>query len=341
VKLLEQGHDPMVLVEMGQTHEGSVNLAKSFIDLSASAGADAVKVQIHLPEYESSPKEHFRDETFAEDPSRREFWERTSFSNDQWAALRDYARERNLLFIASAFSTQAIDLCVSLGVDALKIGSAESLQSWFLNYAALQNLPTIASTGLSGWADVDKTFRLLSPHLDYLALMQCTSIYPTPLAKTLPTEVPEMIRKFNVPIGYSDHSGRTAPPIMAIALGASLLEVHATFHPAIRGFDVASSLSFEQVGDIVRFRNDYVEMVRSHHSKDSVAAELSDIRSVFGRSASAVLDLLPNDSVTLDAVSFRKPAGGMSEEDIAPFLGGKLARAVKKGEFFKPEDFAE
>ena len=331
----------MVLVEMGQTHEGSLNLAKSFIDLSAASGADAVKVQIHLPEHESSREERFRDETSAEDPSRREFWERTSFSNDQWATLRDYARQLNLLFIASAFSTQAIDLCVSLEVDALKIGSAESLQSWFLNYAADQNLPTIASTGLSSWADVDRTFQSLSPHLDYLALMQCTSIYPTPLAKTLPTEVPEMRRRFNVPVGYSDHSGRTAPPIMAIALGASLIEVHATFHPAIRGFDAASSLSFEQVEDIVRFRDDYVEMVGSQHSKDSVGAELSDIRSIFGRSASAALDLLPDEIVNLGVIAFRKPAGGMSEEDIFPFLGGKLRRAVKKGEFFKPEDFAE
>lgn len=331
----------MVLVEMGQTHEGSFNLAKSFIDLTAIAGADAVKVQIHLPEFESSPEERFRDETFAEDSSRQEFWERTSFSNNQWAALRNYARERDLLFIASAFSTQAVDLCVSLEVDALKIGSAESLQSWFLNYAALRNLPTIASTGLSNWADVDKAFQILSPHLDYLAIMQCTSIYPTPLEKTLPTEVPEMIRRFNIPIGYSDHSGRTAPSILAIALGASLVEVHATFHPAIRGFDVASSLTFEQVREIVCFRDDYVEMTKSQHSKDSLAAEISSIRAVFGRSASAAWDLLPNESVNFDTISFRKPAGGMSEEDISPFLGRKLLRAVKKGEFFKPEDFAD
>lgn len=341
MKVFEPGHKPKVLVEMGQTHEGSVNLAKSFIDLCSTAGADAVKVQIHLPEHESTSREVFRDSTLAEDSSRRAFWDRTSFSDNQWAELRNYAKERNLLFIASAFSTQAIDLCVSLEVDALKIGSAESLQSWFLNYAAEKNLPTIVSTGLSSRDEIDKTFQTLSPRIDYLAMMQCTSLYPTPMAKTLPTEVPEMSRRFNVPIGFSDHSGSTSPSILAIALGAVIVEVHATFHPAIRGFDVASSLTFEQVEEIVRFRNDYVQIVQSHHSKDSLASELTGTRSVFGRSATAAYDLLANESFTREAVTFRKPSGGMSEEDITKFFGSKLLRGVKKGEFFEPADFTE
>ncbi len=334
------GHTPLILVEMGQVHEGSLNLAKSFIDLTAGTGADAVKVQIHLPDYESSDLEAFRNEANAEDPSRLEYWKRTSFSREEWEILREHSKKNGLLFIASAFSKEAIDLCVDIDCDALKIGSAESLQPWFLEYAASKNLPTIVSTGMSSWREVETTYRSLS-HLDYLAIMQCTSMYPTPLEKTLVTAIQEMLQRFSIPIGYSDHSGEVSPSLYALALGAVLIEVHGTFHASIRGFDASSSLTFDQITRIAEFRNQLSTMASSTSSKDSLAEELISLRSTFGRSAVALRNLSIGDTLMAEDISFRKPGGGMNETEIRLATGRKLARNVRQGQFFNQEDFVK
>lgn len=337
LKALVAGHSPLIFVEMGQAHEGSLNLAKSFIDLAADAGADAIKVQIHLPDHESSELEAFRDASNAEDATRLDYWKRTSFSREEWRILREHSGKRNLLFIASAFSKEAIDMCVDLDCDALKIGSAESLQPWFLEYAASKNLPTVVSTGMSSWREVEMAYSSLS-HLDYLAIMHCTSLYPAPLEKTLVTAIQEMHQRFSIPIGYSDHSGEVSPSLYALALGALLIEVHGKFHDSIRGFDTSSSLTFDQITRIVEFRNHLSSMVSST-SKDDLAEELVSLRTTFGRSAAALRNLSIGDTLRAEDISFRKPGGGMSESEIGLAIGRKLAREVRQGQFFNQKDF--
>ena len=93
-----------IIAEIGLSHEGSLGLAKSFIDNISKAGADAVKFQMHYPEYESSKFEKFRKHFSIQDKTRFDYWQRTSFKISEWKKIKNYSEKKGLIFLCSPFS---------------------------------------------------------------------------------------------------------------------------------------------------------------------------------------------------------------------------------------------
>src|SRR5262245_55711517 len=116
----------LVIGEVALTHDGSVNLAHAFIDAIAAAGADAVKFQTHIAAAESTPSEPFRVRFSRQDATRYDYWKRMEFSEEQWRGLAAHARQRDLLFLSSAFSIEAVDLLERVGMPLWKVGSGET-----------------------------------------------------------------------------------------------------------------------------------------------------------------------------------------------------------------------
>src|SRR5215475_14460268 len=114
-----------IIGEVAQGHDGSLGMAHAFIDAIANAGADAVKFQTHIAAAESTPSEPWRVKFSRQDDSRYAYWKRMEFSEEQWVGLRKHADERNLLFISSPFSTEAVRLLTRVGVAAWKVASGE------------------------------------------------------------------------------------------------------------------------------------------------------------------------------------------------------------------------
>ena len=145
---LESSSAPVVVAAVGQAHDGSLGTAHAFIDVIARAGADAVKFQTHIAAAESTPGEPWRVRFSPQDETRYEYWQRMEFTPAQWEGLRDHARERDLLFLSTPFSPQAVELLRSLDVPAWKVASGET-----------SNLPLIAEMAreVSQGRDGDET----------------------------------------------------------------------------------------------------------------------------------------------------------------------------------------
>ena len=115
-----------IIAEIGLSHEGSLGFAKSFIDESSNAGADAVKFQMHIPNSESTKYEKFRKKNiFIQDKSRFDYWKRTSFTKKNWNIIKSHCKKKKIKFICSPFSLDAVKYLKTLNIDFWKIASGE------------------------------------------------------------------------------------------------------------------------------------------------------------------------------------------------------------------------
>jgi len=331
---------PFLIAEVGLSHDGSLGTAHAFIDAIARTGVDAVKFQTHIAEAESSSAESFRVKFSPADATRFDYWKRTSFTLEQWAGLKLHAEERGLTFLSSPFSLEAVDLLARLGVTAWKVPSGELGSRRMLERMAATGSPLLVSTGMSGYDDLlplVQRLRILCP--GNFALFQCTTAYPTPPDAVGLNVIEEYIRRFDCPVGLSDHSGTLFPAVIATWMGARVIEVHATLSRDMFGPDVSSSLTIDNLCQLV-------EGVRYAHAmrlnpvdKNAAAVEKQPLRRLFGKSAAARVNLAAGEIISDDAVTFLKPGGGLSEDDFEPFLGRRLSRSVAIGQFFIREDF--
>ena len=218
---LELGAGVVVIGEVAQAHDGSLGTAHAYIDAIAAAGATAVKFQTHIAAAESRPSEPWRVPFSPQDESRFDYWRRMEFTEDQWAGLRAHAEERGIAFLSSPFSQEAIDLLERVGVSAWKIPSGEVGNIPMLRSLGASGLPVLLSTGMSPWSEIDgAVLALREGGARDLAVLQCTSAYPTSPEDVGLNLVTELAARYDCHGGLSDHSGTIFPSLAAVTLGA-------------------------------------------------------------------------------------------------------------------------
>ena len=208
----------LLIAEVGNAHDGSLGMAHAYIDAAAEAGVDAVKFQIHIAEAESSLEEPFRVKFSYEDATRFDYWKRMEFSLDQWVGLKMHCEEKGVEFIASPFSNAAVDLLENIGVKRYKIGSGEVNNFLLLEKIARTSKPIILSSGMSSLLELDKTIGFLKPFGNPLAILQCTTAYPTQPEQWGLNVIQVLRERYGLSTGFSDHSGEVFAGLAA-ALG--------------------------------------------------------------------------------------------------------------------------
>ncbi len=331
---------PPVIAEVAQAHDGSLGTAHAFVDAVADAGADAVKFQTHIARAESSSEEPWRVHFSPQDATRWEYWRRMEFTEEQWAGLKRHAAERGLAFMSSPFSIEAFDLLSRVGVAVWKAASGEVDAPELLDRMLASGLPVLVSTGMSGWAEIDAVADRARRAGATLALLQCTSRYPTPPEEVGLNVMTEMRSRYGVTVGLSDHSGTIFPSLAAVALGADVVEVHVTMSRRAFGPDVSSSVTLEELAELCRG----VAFLRAARAapvdKDALADALAPTRAVFGKSAAAVRPLSAGHRLVPGDLAPRKPGTGVPAARIPSLTGRTLRRAVDEGRLLREGDLA-
>jgi N,N'-diacetyllegionaminate synthase len=330
-----------LVAEVAQAHDGSLGLAHAFVDAAASAGADAVKFQTHIAAAESTLDEVFRVKFSQQDATRYDYWRRMEFTPEQWAGLAAHARQKDVVFLSSAFSVEAVELLHSLGMPAWKVASGELGSGAILDAMLCTASPFIVSTGMSPWSEIDRITERIRAADCALALLQCTSRYPTPLDAVGLNVMHELRARYGVPVGLSDHSGTPHPAVAAIARGADVIEVHLTRDRDMFGPDVPSSLTVSEFRSVADFRNAVVKMDAHPVDKDVAAAALAPMRAMFGRSLAPRQVLRAGTILTADMLAAKKPAGGIPEGELARVVGRRLARDVSPERIIRWDDIEQ
>jgi N-acetylneuraminate synthase len=261
------------------------------------------------------------------------------FTPEQWAGIAEHARAQKLVFLSSAFSVEAVELLRRLDVPAWKVASGELGSRAILNAMIAAGGPFVVSSGMSSWLEIDALVAQLRKARRALALMQCTSRYPTPLKEVGLNVIGEMRQRYAVPVGLSDHSGRVEPAIAAIARGANLIELHITLDRRMFGPDVAASLTIKEFRRVAEFRDAVALMDAQQVDKDRLAEVLAPMRDLFARSLAPARALVAGTKLTAEMLTIKKPGTGIPERDLERVVGRRLLHNVPQNRLLRWEDF--
>jgi len=327
-----------IIGEVAQAHDGSLGAAHAYIDAIALAGADAVKFQTHIAEAESTAAEPWRTKFSPQDETRLDYWRRMEFTPEQWAGLKQHAREKGLLFLSSPFSLEAFELLNQLGVAGWKIASGEITNFPLLDAMSATGQPLMLSCGMSAYEEIDAAVTRLGPVRDHLAVMQCSSIYPTSAEHVGLNLLAEFKERYGCAVGLSDHSATIYPALAAVMAHAQVVEVHVTLSRDMFGPDVVASLTPEELRQTVEGIR-FIETMRANPVDKSAPLDQTEpLRQIFLKSVVACSDMCAGTVLTRENITTKKPGTGISANQYDQMLGKVLRRDIKADAPLVPED---
>jgi N-acetylneuraminate synthase len=328
----------LVVGEVALTHDGSLGLAHAFVDAIANTGADAVKFQAHIAAAESTPAEPFRVKFSRQDATRYDYWRRMEFSEDEWRGLAEHCRDRGVLFIASPFSTQAVDMLRRIGQPIWKIASGETSNARLLDRVLDTKAPVLLSTGMSPLAEIDEAVARVKARGAPVGVFQCTTAYPCPPEKVGLNLVPFYRERYGCWVGLSDHSATIFPGLAGAAIGMDLLEVHVALSREMFGPDVVASVTTAELKQLVEGIR-FIERMRAHPlDKDASARDSAPLRRLFTRSIVAAESLPAGTVLAEEHLAIKKPGTGLPPDRLGEIVGRRLARAVAADQLLAAED---
>lgn len=329
-----------IIAEIAQAHDGSLGLAHSYIDALAETGVDAVKFQTHIADAESSEYEQFRVNFSYEDNTRFDYWKRMEFTFEQWQGLKTHCEEKGMEFISSPFSIAAVEMLEKLGVKKYKIGSGEISNWLMLEKIAKTGKPILLSSGMSDLKELDNTIEFIKQYNTNLALFQCTTAYPTTPEQWGLNSMGVFKNRYNLPIGFSDHSADIFACLAATTLGAQYLEFHVAFHHQIFGPDTKASLTIEQTKNLVKGAKQIYTSLNAEYEKNDIE-KYSALKVMFGKSLALKRDVTKGDIILFEDLESKKPGNkGISAKDFQQIIGKKWNRDILKNEFITTQDIS-
>lgn len=295
-----------IIAEIAQAHEGSLGIAHSYIDALADCGVDAVKFQTHIANSESSEYEQFRVNFSYEDKTRFDYWKRMEFTSEQWAGLKKHCEEKGVEFLSSPFSIAAVELLEKLNVKRYKIGSGELSNFLMLDAIAKTGKPIILSSGMSDWNELDDSINFLEKYNNKISLLQCTTAYPTQPEQWGLNVMQKMKERYQIEVGFSDHSGEIFACLAATTLGAEILEFHAVFNHNMFGPDAKASLNLGQITQLVNGVRAINISLNTPQLKEDISS-FTQIKTMFGKSLATRIDVKKGNLVSINDLESKKP----------------------------------
>jgi len=326
------GHPPYVIAEMSGNHNGDIDRAFALLAAAKAAGADAVKLQTYTADTITIDHDGpgFRIEGGLWDGRTLYDLYREAHTPWEWHPLLfAKARELGITVFSSPFDPTAVDFLEKLGAPAYKIASFEIVDLPLIRYAAGTGKPLIISTGIAGIGEIGEAVEAArAAGCREIALLHCTSGYPTPPEDSNLRTIAHLADAFGVVAGLSDHTSGTAVPVAAVALGAHLIEKHFTLRRADGGPDSAFSLEPEELSELVGdCRTAWTAL-----GEISYALETSEKgNKIFRRSLYAVKDIPAGALLTAENVRSIRPGYGLPPKHLPEVLGRRASRAIPRG----------
>ena len=309
-----------VIAEAGLNHNGDFDLAKKLIDVAAKAGADAVKFQKRtVSKLAVKAVLDAKDDRFPEfGDTYRQIREKHEFDSQQYSVLKEYSEKHGLDFIVTAFDVEAVDFLLSVGVDKFKLASHSLTNIELLKYLSKKNKDVILSTGMSSIDEIDTAVKIFEESDSSLKLMHCISSYPTPFEQCNMSLLLKLKKRYKLPIGYSGHEIGFLPTLVAVSMGAELVERHYTLDKKMIGFDHKMSLEPDEL-------NEMIGSIRSINiikgSENKVVSETEWItRKKYHVSIASIKKIKKGSTLVEAMITYRNPGTGIPAKDLEKIL---------------------
>jgi len=303
-----------IIAEAGVNHNGDIETAKMLIEQAAIAGADAVKFQTFQASkllVENTEKAEYQKKSTDSSESQYEMIKKLELSESNHKDLIKYCRTLNIEFLSSAFDLDSINLLHDLGIKTWKIPSGEITNLPYLRKIARFKERVILSTGMCEMNEIEDALNVLKKNnCNDITILHCNTEYPTPMVDVNLLAMLTIKEKFQLPIGYSDHTCGIEVAIAAVALGAGVIEKHFTLDKTMPGPDHAASLSPKELSNMVKsIRN--IETALGSSVKKPSESEIKNIK-IARKSLVASKDINVGDIFSLENVTSKRPGTGVS-----------------------------
>lgn len=335
------GEPTFIIAEAGSNHNGSFEQALRLIDAAADAGADAVKFQ-HFKAARLYPRSAGESDYLKVRRSIYDIIEDMETPDDWVPKLAAHCRVRGLAFLSTPFDEAAVDV-LDPYVPAFKMASYEMTHYPLLRRVAATGKPVLMSTGTATLDEVVRAVDVVrAAGNEQLVVLQCTASYPTPPEAVNARALVALREATGCPAGLSDHSrDPIVAPVVAVALGACVVEKHFTLSNRLPGPDHAFAVEPHELRELVR-RVRETELVLGHGRKETLPEEqeLRDFarRSIFATRAIAPGEALGDDNVAV--LRCGKLGAALPPEALHQVLGRKAVRAIRAEGLIRPEDLA-
>jgi pseudaminic acid synthase len=322
-----------VIAELSANHNQNYENAVHLVHAAKDADADAVKLQTYTPDTITiaSDRQEFRiaGGTLWDGRTLHDLYREAYTPWDWQPKLMAIAEELGMDCFSSAFDPTAVDFLETMNVPAHKIASFELVDLPLIQKMAQTGKPLIMSTGMATVVEIEEAMQSArEAGATQIALLKCTSAYPAPPEEMNLRTIPEMERRFGVPVGLSDHTMGIAAPVAAVALGACIIEKHLTLSRSLPGPDSAFSLEpqeFKAMVDAVRVAEKSLGDVQFGCGPDE------EVSRTFRRSLFVVADMKKGESFTEANLRSIRPGNGLHPRHHAEVLGKSASQPIKRG----------
>ncbi len=322
------GKGCFIIAEISANHGGELGRALELIRAAKRCGADAVKFQTYTPD------------TLTIDSSRRYFrirhpqwggqtlyqlYQKACTPWEWFGKFKDAADKQGIVFFSTAFDNRSVDLLEEIGVPFHKVASFELVDLPLIRYMASTGKPIILSTGMAALEDIEDAVRAVHGPC---ALLKCVSSYPaSPREMNLRT-IPDLARRFRVPVGLSDHTLGIEAAVAAVALGARIIEKHFTLSRKVKTPDSFFSLEPQEFAAMVTaVRTAELSLGEIHYG---LTPEQKRSR-IFRRSLFVVKDMRRGEFFSAENLRSIRPSNGMMPKYYDTVIGRKAARNIRSG----------
>ena len=315
-----------IIAEIGNNHEGNLNVAKNLVNLAAKAGVDAVKFQT------------FKTEEFVQVSNKKRFKQLKKFelSFKDYKILKDLAHKKKLQFISTPLDFISAEFLIK-NVDIIKIASGDNNFLPMIERVLRSKKPMIISTGMTNLVDIKNLIKVIlkfykkKEAITKVAFLHCVTSYPVEFEHANLNSIPYLIKNLDFQIGYSDHTLGSEACLGAVALGAKIIEKHFTIDKNFSKFrDHSLSADYAELKNLVLSIRK-MEKLKGKLEKIIQPPEKKIIK-IVRRAVYAKTNIKINENISLENSIFLRPAKSKNFLDLKNYIGKKTKKNIKKNQ---------
>ena len=327
--VVKDGGIPYVIAEIGQNHNGDIEIAKKLIDVAVRCKANAVKFQKRDvdSEFTSDAYNKIYDNknsfgyTYGE---HRKFLE---FDESQHRELSQYAISKNITYFCTPCDLPSLEIMEKLDVPFYKVASRDLTNIPLIIELGKLNKPIIMSTGMASYEDIEDAIDNLNNRKDSLIIMHCTSQYPCEIENVNLNVINTLKEKYGYLVGYSDHTNGTIISVAASLMGASVIEKHITLDRSMRGTDHPGALEEVGLNTLITSING-VKLSLGSHEKESLDC-VKSAKNKLSKSLTSIVDIKKGEKLVDKMIGLKSPGDGLLWRERRMIIGKIAKKNIK------------
>lgn len=329
-----------IIAEAGVNHNGNRELALKMIDAAKNSGCDCIKFQTFRTDSLVTPnakKARYQVVNTGNEENQYDMLKKLELTYDDFKILKQYCEKIGIDFMSTPFDKESVDLLEKLGIIRYKMSSGDLTNKDLLEYVADKKKPIILSTGMSTMDEVEEAVKWIEERGNReITLLHCTSNYPTSCDEVNMKAMVTLSERFSYKVGYSDHTEGIHIPVLAVAMGAEVIEKHFTLDKQMQGPDHKASLNVSELSELVKEIRD-IEAAIGDGIKRPAYSEMST-REAARKSIVVNKALKKGTELTMEDLDIKRPGTGIAPKYIGELQGKILLRDVQSDTLIQWKD---